>query len=153
METAAASDVEHQLYCAEQHWIVLLTPLLWALFSLIVFIKLEKMWMFGLILAAFAIGTGLINAITYLSAKFIITDHFVYLRSGLLRPRQVRLPLIEIHSAHVERSLLGRFMDYGMVIITDTKQEVSKLSKVDKPKHFVDVLERIVTDSEPDFGD
>jgi len=150
---SAASDVEYQLYCGEQHWIVLLTPLFWALLSLFVFLQLEKMWMFGFVLAVFAAVTGVISAMTYVSAKFIITDHCVYLRSGLLRQRQVALPLIEIHSAHVERTMLGRLMDYGAIIVTDTKQQTSKLSKVDKPQHFVDVLERIVTNAEPDFGD
>ena len=153
MEAAITKETEQQKYITQQHWVVLLTPLFWALLSLIVFIKFNELWLFGFILAAFAIVTGFISAMTYVSAKFIITDENVYLRSGLFRMRQVRLALNEIQHVYAERTLLGRMLDYGMVIIVDDKQQDSKLKKVVKPRHFVSVLEKLIKEEEPDFGD
>ena len=140
---------EQEFYRAEQHWIVLVQPVLWAFASLIVFIRWDDLRLFGFVLAIFAVVTAVIATFTYASARFIITDQCVHLYSGLFRGRCVRLPLTEITGAHVERTLLGRILDYGLVIITDDKKQTSQLKKVAVPRRFVENLEQRVNAEEP----
>ena len=78
----------------------------------------------------------LVPFIRWRTEHFVITNHHVFFRSGLLRRREHQIPLGQIANMETEVTFWGRLMGYGSLIVESSADQplkfrnVASLSKV-----------------------
>ena len=72
--------------------------------------------------------------VAYFSNRLILDKNRVTLKVGILRERITEMPFDKINSVAVKRSIIGRIMDFGNIVIY-TGNDVSgiALRSIDKP--------------------
>lgn len=125
------------LFRARPHWIWLLRPALFMLFGLgctccsilVATAKpqpgqppppetmIQTMIYTSTCILGLALIVTIIAVLRYIHSKFILTNRRVILEKGVLIQRSIEIFLWKVDSVYVETSPLGRFLDYGTVIV------------------------------------
>ncbi len=100
----------------------------------------------------------LVPFIRWRTEHFVITNHHVFFRSGLLRRREHQIPLGQIANMETEVTFWGRLMGYGSLIVESSADQplkfrnVASLSKVQAQLNQLIRDERERTHRGPDRG-
>ena len=123
---------ESVLYRTELHWIVLVWPMLWALFfgvpglaflAISVAVPVNppgSAAIVGLVLLGLGATVALIGFLKRSATEMAVTNKRLVVKIGILNRRTFEIPLSKIESIHVEESLLGRMLGYGSVVVRGT---------------------------------
>ncbi len=136
-------DDENVLLEAQIHWgiywkgAVLLTFALYLFF----FTPADNL---GILFGAIAIIVLLIAWITKYFLALVITERRVLARWGILRLDFVDMRFSQIESAEVSRSLIGRILGYGSIILAGTGQRVVIVPFVGNSGQFRRALNEIL---------
>src|SRR6476620_6704905 len=100
----------------------------------------------------------LVPFIRWRTEHFVITNHHVFFRSGLLSRREHQIPLGQIANMETEVTFWGRLMGYGSLIVESSADQplkfrnVASLSKVQAQLNQLIRDERERTHRGPDHG-
>ena len=133
---------ERIVFRTGKHWIVLLAPALFGGFlvylGLFMLIAAKDDRTTGM--ALFIAGCGaLVFALAVMSrnaTQMAVTNKRVIVKDGVLRNRTIELLLPKVESIDVDRSLLGRMLGYGSIIVRGTGGTTEPFSRVLSPLEF-----------------
>lgn len=119
---------EEIVYKARLHWSVFLRatwPLIFAIFVLLIGLGQKgedaiAVQCFSGILFIGAVIFELGAFSTFFTTEFALTNKRIIAKTGLVRRRSVDLLLTKVESIGVRQSILGRILNYGMIIVTGT---------------------------------
>jgi len=141
---------EKMLLRTRPHWIIFSTAVGWLVFSLIIFIysTLHSFGNFQLAMAPsiFKIASWLtlilgvlylINAvITYYFTEYVITNRRIMVRRGLIARNTRELLLQKVEGVDLVRTILGRMLGYGTIVVTGVGGSKDFFSNVPTPLQF-----------------
>lgn len=122
---------ETVFYRSKPHWIIFSGAVLWLLAALLIYAIGARFYflnqiIFGyhlknavsLLCFLFAIYYGLIAYVIYISKEYGITNRRILVKAGLVSRSTLEILLNKVESIQVHQSILGRFLDYGSVVIS-----------------------------------
>ena len=98
--------------------------------------KATALWVIVVVAVIALIVLVLVPFIRWRTEHFVITNHHVFFRSGLLSRREHQIPLGQIANMETEVTFWGRLMGYGSLIVESSADQplkfrnVASLSKV-----------------------
>jgi|JI10StandDraft_1071094.scaffolds.fasta_scaffold248184_2 uncharacterized membrane protein YdbT with pleckstrin-like domain len=113
---------ESIVYRTRLHWIIFLAPLVVLGFYIMIGVDravrepgvesrtLDALGLVGLL-------SLLASIAMFFSSEFAVTNKRVILKEGFLRRRSLEILLTKVEAIGVEQSLLGRYLDYGSLIV------------------------------------
>jgi len=123
------------------HWIIFLWP---ALFFVAPFLMA--------ILGGRGVGAGvpefaavfvpisliwfIVGALSMWTSEFAITDKRVLAKDGFIRRKTIEIFLAKVESVQLQQSILGRFLDYGTVVVAGTGASKNSLKNIESPLQF-----------------
>jgi uncharacterized membrane protein YdbT with pleckstrin-like domain len=132
------------------HWIVYLPGLILLVVAPCAFIVAYQVgspaedWRYflgpPLILAISAVIALVRAAITYLTTEIAITDRRIIYKSGLISQRTVEMNVDKVESVDVNQPVLGRFLDYGTILVRGVGTGLEPLDQVAAPLKFRDTV-------------
>jgi uncharacterized membrane protein YdbT with pleckstrin-like domain len=123
---------ESVLYRTGLHWIVLLWPILLAVFFGLPALMIVAMSLAGKmdssgpagiacsLLLVIGLTAGLAGFLKRSSTEMAVTNKRVVIKTGILSRRTYEILLSKIESIHVEEGLPGRVLGYGSVVVRGT---------------------------------
>jgi len=140
---------ERILHRAHLHWIVYGPAVGFALGALGCLILAapgnEDKWL-GLALTAFlllAVTKFLTALISRYTTEIAVTDQRVISKMGLIKRDTIEINAAKVESVDVRQSILGRFLDYGTVIVSGTGWKALPMVSVAKPLELRRAVGRI----------
>jgi uncharacterized membrane protein YdbT with pleckstrin-like domain len=124
-------------YRAYLHWLVFLLPILLfmpAIWPFSVGGAIAKV--FALILIVGVLVTGLIAVIERRTSEFAVTNKRVLIKTGLIRRHSLETLLGKIESIGVARSILGRILGFGTIVISGAGGSKEPFHKIADPMMF-----------------
>lgn len=81
------------------------------------------------------------------SDRFVVTDQRIFEVSGVLTRRVASMPLTRVTDMTYRRSLLGRILGYGDLIVESAGQDqaLSRIEKLPRPDDFYRTITSLVT--------
>ena len=119
---------EKIIFSTKLHPIVFLVPFL--LISAGGYLHFTGYTSIALYVAIFSAVGSLIN---YLSTEFSLTSRRVMGKTGFIRRKSVDLLLGKVESIMVDQDLLGRFLNYGKVVVTGTGATKEVFANISNP--------------------
>lgn len=113
-----AETEELVLYDVKKHymalfWPIVLTPVFFVYFWQI-FLNTHSFFSW---VVAFAILTPIVYPILrYSSDKIIITNQFMHIKTGVIKPQEVDIPLRRAAQLPLEQTTVGRMLNYGTLV-------------------------------------
>ncbi len=138
---------ENCLIRSNQHWITFLCPILWLLFggTLWVVLAMYVDWPWIWIAPALLLLWGLIGmarqALEYFSTEFVVTDHRIILKKGILTREALELMIDKCEGVNVTQTLSGRIFNYGTIEVT-TGEISNTYEMVRDPFAFRDAISK-----------
>ena len=134
---------ENLFYYTGLHWIVLTS---WSVYWLAIglFISLVFYPFMGIPFYFFSLISIGLSAINYRVSEFAITDSRVIIKLGFIRRVASEIYFSKIESIHVKQGLLGRLLNYGVVIVTGTGGSKNVYKNVRKPLEFKKVIQDVL---------
>lgn len=126
---------EKVIFHTHRHPIVLLQSVPWLILMVCFWFipDLENIsWLFFIL---FLVTTGL-ALINYYFSEIAVTNMRVLIKVGLLTVRSLETTLQNIASIEIRQGLIGRFFNYGTVIICDTGMTRSWFQYISEPYMF-----------------
>lgn len=109
---------EQIIYSTKKHIIIFFTPLIWAIAAVILLFNTNPIIAkVALLFVAIAAITFINQYLEYITSGFAITNKRVMMKEGFFIRHANDLRLATISNMTVNQSLLGQFLDYGIVII------------------------------------
>lgn len=151
------SDDEQVVFEVRRHLVVLLGPAAVALLA--IFLAATIGWftspssgsdsvdlVAGLIALFFAARFGW-KLWHWYSDRFVVTDQRIFEVSGILTRRVASMPLTRVTDMTYRRSLLGRILGYGDLIVESAGQDqaLSRIEKLPRPDDFYRTITSLVT--------
>jgi uncharacterized membrane protein YdbT with pleckstrin-like domain len=131
---------ERVAYKTQRHWMVFRGSILLAIlaFGVISVLALASPDPRPLILAALVIvGIILIPAfMDYSTSEFGVTNKRIIIKSGFIRRNSQEILLQKVEAITVTQTILGRFLDYGTIIITGTGGTKETFHNIASPIEF-----------------
>lgn len=106
------------LYDVKKHfmalfWPIVLTPVFFVYFWQI-FLNTHSIFSW---IVAFAILTPIVYPILrYSSDKILITTKYMRIKTGIIKPQEVNVPLIRVPQLLLEQTTVGRILNYGTLV-------------------------------------
>lgn len=127
---------EKILYRTQLHWVVFLWPLILALLAVIFMLQMSVLSIMGYIFLV-AAGVMWVQAtVAYYTTEFGLTNKRVLLKMGFIQRSSLEILLSKIESIQVYQSILGRFLNYGTVIISGTGGSKDPFTRIADPFVF-----------------
>ena len=134
---------EKLIYYTGLHWIVLTSwSVYWLLLGL--FISLVFYPFMGIPFYFFSLISLGISAISYEVSEFAVTDSRVIIKLGFIRRVASEIYFSKIESVYVKQGLLGRLLNYGVVIVTGIGGSKNVYKNVRKPLEFKKIIQETV---------
>lgn len=140
---------EKVFYRSKPHWIIFLGSALWLLAALVIYAIGNRFYflnqvIFGyhlknvvsLVCFLFAVYYGLIAYVIYISTEYGITNRRILMKTGLVSRSTLEILLNKVESIQIQQSVLGRFLDYGSVIISGVGGSHDVFSNMPAPLKF-----------------
>jgi uncharacterized membrane protein YdbT with pleckstrin-like domain len=124
---------EKVIYRAECHWIVFLTPAVFLLVSIFFLSWAPVLRKLAIIPLLVVVITGFHQTIAYLFTEMSVTERRLLAKMGYIRRTYLEIPLENIASFEVKRSLLGSVLGYGRLSIFDTGHQTISLDPLSDP--------------------
>jgi hypothetical protein len=144
---------ERPLHKTTIHWMVLLAPIIGALFSLIIIIPIALIasWKgYSVAWLLLIIPAGIISsaAIGVKTSELVITDRRVLIKVGFIQRQTFEMFISKIESVAVAQGMFGRMLDYGSVEIRGTGGSSETFSTIAGPLQFRDAIQLVQRGSE-----
>ena len=124
---------ERVVYRGQVHWIIYLLPVVLIAFGLTLAASGNRT---GLFLAVLGIVAGLAAWIRQTTSEFAVTTSRVILKTGFLSRRTIEINLARIESVQVEQDIIGRFLNYGTMVVVGTGGTKEPFTMIDDPAGF-----------------
>lgn len=79
---------------------------------------------------------GVLAGLRMWTSEFAITDKRVLAKAGFIRRKTIEIFLAKVESVQLQQSILGRFLDYGTVIVAGTGASKNSLKNIESPLQF-----------------
>lgn len=128
---------EEILYRTKKHPIIFLIPVLWTC-GIFIFLANSNPYVVKLAFAPAiaALLTWANQLLDYYTAVFVVTNKRVLMKEGFFFRHTNDLDLLMFSNIDVNQSLLGRFLDYGTVIINPFGGEMDFFPEIAHPYLF-----------------
>ena len=151
--TATLQADERPLHKTTLHWMVLVVPILAAVFSLIIIgpIGMIASWKGQSWVWLLLLSPGAIVAFATLAVKtseLVITDRRVLIKVGFIQRQTFEMFISKIESVAVTQAMLGRFFNYGTVEIRGTGGSSESFATIVAPLQFRDAIQLVQSHSE-----
>jgi len=90
----------------------------------------------GFLLLLLSAVTASYSYIAFRFSEFGVTNRRVLVKVGMIRRRSVELLLTKVEGIGVDQGVMGRLLDYGTIIITETGGTKEPFGKIAKPFEF-----------------
>ncbi len=109
---------EQIFYRTKKHFIIFFAPLIWII-AAIFFLLNPNPWIVKAAIApgAVALLTAMNKWLDYITSEYVVTNKRILMKEGFFFRHSNELRLATISNMTVNQSLLGQWLDYGMVII------------------------------------
>lgn len=141
-EEAETETEEYVLYEVKKHWISLffpafLTPIFLTYFWNI-FLNTHSIlsWFVVIALLAFIIYP----AMRFRADKFVITNKFAHIKTGLVNPAEFDIPLSKFDIFDIQQTSVGKMLDYGIISFY-LNSEKYDYKYIDTPKYVKYIFE------------
>ena len=117
---------EQIVYSTKKHYIIFFTPFVWTVGAIILFFfnSFSPTFNSNFILSRFYLVPTAIAAVTwinqylyYVTSEFAVTTKRIMMKEGFFTRHANELRLATVSNVTVNQSLLGQFLDYGIVIV------------------------------------
>ncbi|MEN3369271.1 MAG: hypothetical protein V7609_1414 [Verrucomicrobiota bacterium] len=144
---------ERPLYKTTIHWMVLVSPIVWAALSLIIILPIAmfiswKGYYWGWVLLLIPIGLLLSAAIAVKTSELVITDRRVLIKVGFIQRQTFEMFISKIESVAVAQGMIGRIFDYGTVEIRGTGGSSESFATIAAPLQFRDAIQLVQSEAE-----
>jgi len=134
---------ERILFRTKKHFIIFLSPMIWTFLALLFYIQpspqIQKL---TFIIAIAALIYWANKAIEYYFSEFAVTNIRIIMREGFFYTHTNDSRLSTIANVSVNQSLLGRFLNYGTVVINTFGGGKDPFQQVDFPMRFQKALQK-----------
>lgn len=151
--TATLQTDERPLHKTTLHWIVLIVPILAAIFSVIIIGPIGMIaswkgqsWVWLLLVIPVAIVAFATLAMK--TSELVITDRRVLIKVGFIQRQTFEMFISKIESVAVTQGMLGRFFNYGTVEIRGTGGSSESFATIVAPLQFRDAIQLVQSQSE-----
>ena len=148
---------EHVIVNKRPHWKVLILPTI--LFIVIIgggfaLARSLSSWTYSSTANWVIVGVGVIALIVLVlvpfirwrTEHFVITNHHVFFRTGLLSRREHQIPLGQIANMETEVTFWGRLMGYGSLIVESSADQPLKFRNVASLSKIQAALNQLIRD-------
>lgn len=151
--TATLQADERALHKTTIHWMVLVVPILAAIFSLIIIGPIGMIaswkgqsWVWLLLVIPVAIIA--LATLAVKTSELVITDRRVLIKVGFIQRQTFEMFISKIESVAVTQGMLGRFFNYGTVEIRGTGGSSESFATIVAPLQFRDAIQLVQSQSE-----
>jgi membrane protein YdbS with pleckstrin-like domain len=151
--TATLQADERPLHKTTLHWMVLIIPILAAIFSLIIIGPIGMIaswkgqsWVWLLLVVPVAIVAFAVLAVR--TSELVITDRRVLIKVGFIQRQTFEMFISKIESVAVTQGMFGRFFNYGTVEIRGTGGSSESFATIVAPLQFRDAIQLVQSQSE-----
>ena len=151
--TATLQADERALHKTTLHWMVLVVPILAAVFSLIIIGPIGMIaswkgqsWVWLLLVIPVVIVAFAVLAVR--TSELVITDRRVLIKVGFIQRQTFEMFISKIESVVVTQGMLGRFFNYGTVEIRGTGGSSESFATIVAPLQFRDAIQLVQSQSE-----
>ncbi|MEY2488387.1 MAG: hypothetical protein QOC70_329 [Verrucomicrobiota bacterium] len=144
---------ERPLHKTTIHWMVLIVPILAAVFSLLLIGPIGMIaswkgqsWVWLLLAIPVAIVAS--AALAMKTSELVITDRRVLIKVGFVRRQTFEMFISKIESVAVTQGMVGRFFNYGTVEIRGTGGSSESFATIAAPLQFRDAIQLVQSQSE-----
>ena len=144
---------ERPLHKTSLHWMVLIVPILAAIFLLIIIGPVGMIaswkglsWVWLLLVIPVAIVALAVLAVK--TSELVITDRRVLIKVGFIQRQTFEMFISKIESVAVSQGMLGRFFNYGTVEIRGTGGSSESFATIVAPLQFRDAIQLVQSQSE-----
>jgi uncharacterized membrane protein YdbT with pleckstrin-like domain len=133
---------EQVVYKTKLHWILFARPVLVTLAGLALTVALgaasrvEWLWYLSLLVILAGLVWNAIHAIELLTSEFAVTTTRLIFKVGIVARYTTELLLGKVESIGVQQKLLGRFLNYGDLVVTGTGGAREVFPRVHDPIGF-----------------
>jgi DNA-directed RNA polymerase subunit RPC12/RpoP len=98
----------------------------------------EYQFMLPLIFLIFLLSALIVSkaVIQYLTTECVLTDKRVLGKTGLLRRHSLELLLTKVEGLSIDQGLMGRFFDFGSVVVSGTGGSKTPFDGISQPLEF-----------------
>lgn len=134
------TDFVNVIYQTRIHWISFVRPVVLMMISfpfVITFLNMEKSMSIKLVFCGFMSLVFLKNVYIYWYLKRIyifLSERFLSLKTGIFSKEISDISLTKLEGISVHQSLLGRWLNYGTLVISTG--EISQSYKIQNPMEF-----------------
>lgn len=151
--TATLQADERALHKTTLHWMVLVVPILAAVFSLIIIgpIAMIASWKgqsWVWLLLAIPVAIVALATLAVKTSELVITDRRVLIKVGFIQRQTFEMFISKIESVAVTQGMLGRFFNYGTVEIRGTGGSSESFATIIAPLQFRDAIQLVQSQSE-----
>ena len=151
--TATLQADERALHKTTLHWMVLVVPILAAIFFLIIIGPIGMIaswkghsWVWLLLIIPVAIVA--LATLSVKTSELVITDRRVLIKVGVIQRQTFEMFISKIESVAVTQGMLGRFFNYGTVEIRGTGGSSESFATIVAPLQFRDAIQLVQSHSE-----
>lgn len=151
--TATLQADERALHKTTLHWMVLIVPMLVALFTFLVIGPIGMIaawkgqaWIWLLLVIPVGIVASAVLGVK--TSELVITDRRVLIKVGFIRRQTFEMFISKIESVAVTQGMMGRFFNYGTVEIRGTGGSSESFATIAAPLQFRDAIQLVQSQSE-----
>ena len=136
------SDGERVKCRTRLHWSVLVHPLIGfaVLLTLVVGLALRHFYGDALALLAIALVWPVAVIVRRQNTECVVTNRRVVGRKGLVVLKDLDMLLAKIESVEVEQGLIGRWLDFGNLILCGTGGTKEVFEQMERPRDFKEAV-------------
>jgi hypothetical protein len=123
---------------AKMSWAMFFIPTVMILLGIILSFSVKNNGGCAIAFLIFVVGLiGFFQAIiTYSTTEFAVTNKRVIAKTGLIRRRSLELMLTKVESIVVNQSVLGRILNYGVIVVVGTGGTRESFHNIAGPMDF-----------------
>ena len=135
---------ESVIYATRLHSVIFVPAILWFIAALVLLVvaltQRGDLRIGGEALATFAAIFGLWVGVPALirrqSTELAVTDRRVIYKSGIVARHTLEMNRSKVESVDVDQSLLGRFLDFGTIVVRGTGGSLEPIRMISDPLSF-----------------
>ncbi len=128
---------EQILFRTGKHYIVFYVPLVWLLVVIaFLFIPNPFMIKFAIVPAMAALLTGINQWFIYYFSDFAVTNRRIIMKEGFFFQHTLEIRLSTVSNMSFNQSLIGRFLNYGTLIISPFGGREDFFQDIARPLEF-----------------
>ncbi len=144
---------ERRVIRVRQHWAVMINPTLQSAAVLLLIVLAERYLPDSVVLDNFAFYLALVVVVRYTIIvglwwveRFVITDKRVMLAKGIITHNLGMMPLGKVTDLTFRRTLLGRSLGYGTMIIESAGQiqALNRIEFIPRPEEIYEAISELV---------